>query len=284
MLRPSIPPHEKEFYMKKRILAGLLAGLLVLSLSACTKSDPTPSGSPSAEPTPSAVPTPSAEPTPTPTPAQPPVWTEQTFARTFTAGDGTTVLSVEYILPMVQNTDDCPAGTAINDWYKKEGSALLTGAEDNYETAISDYEVSKAAGYTFTATAEKMNYEVTYADNMVYSIRRTWNVTGGMPYPSTFTVAEQFDAQTGIKLGFADLFSDADKVQDRVIAAFLKQDEIVAGQFTEAQLIAVYQPENFCLTEDGYTFWIQGNDLPALHSPVEVTLSYDSMKDVSLRG
>lgn len=270
--------------MKKRILAGLLAGLLIFSLSACTQTDPTPSGSPSAEPTPSAAPTPSAEPTPTPTPAEPPVWSEQTFSRTFTAGDGTTVLSVEYILPMIQNTDTCPAGAAINDWYKKEGASLLTGAEDNYEAAVSDYEVSKTAGYAFTATAEKMNYEVTYSDNIVYSIRRTWNITGGMPYPSTFIVSEQFDAQTGIKLGFADLFSDADKVQDRVVAAFMKQEEIKAGQFTEAQIIAVYQPENFCLTEEGYTFWIQGNDLPALHSPVEVTLSYDSLKDVSLHG
>ena len=284
MLRPSIPPHEKEFFMKKRMLAGLLAGLLILSLSACTQTDPTPSGSPSAEPTPSAVPTPTSEPTPTPTPAEPPVWGDQSFSRTFTAGDGTTVLSVEYILPLIQNTDACPAGTAINDWYKKEGSSLLASAEDNYEAAVSDYEVSKTAGYTFTPTSEQISYEVTYTDSMVYSIRRTWNVTGGMPYPSTFLLAEQFDAQTGIKLGFADLFSDADKVRDRVVAAFLKQEEIKAGQFTEAQIIAVYQPENFCLTEDGYTFWIQGNDLPALHSPVEITLSYDSMKDVSLHG
>ena len=272
--------------MKKRMLSGLLAGLLVLCLSACANTDPTPSGSPAAEVTPSASPSPSAEPTPTPTPtpAQPPVWGEQTFARNFTAGDGTTVLSVEYVLPLVQNTDDCPAGTAINDWYKDEGSSLLINAEDNYEASVSDYEVSKAAGYDFTPTSEKISYEVTYTDNIVYSIRRTWTVTGGMPYPSTFTLAERFDAQTGIKLGFADLFSDASTVQKRVVAAFLKQEEIAAGQFTEAQIIAAYQPENFYLTDEGYTFWIQGNDLPALHSPVEVTLSYDSLKDVSLHG
>ena len=270
--------------MKKRLLSGLLAGLLILSLSACTRSDPTPSVSPSAEPVPSVTPSPEPTVTATPAPSQPPVWGDQVFARTFAAGDGTTVLSVNYVLPMVQNTDTCPAGSAINDWYKDLGSSLLASAEDNYEAAVSDYEVSKAAGYSFTPTTEEMSYEVTYTDSMVYSVRRTWNVTGGMPYPSTFLLAEQFDAQTGIKLGFADLFSDAAKVQDRVVAAFLKQDEIVAGQFTEAQIIAVYQPENFCLTEDGYAFWIQGNDLPALHSPVEVTLPYDSMKDVSLRG
>ena len=263
--------------MKHTKWAALALSLLLLAgCAGPAAAEPTPT------PTPTPVPTPT--PTPTPTPAEPPVWGDQSFSRTFTAGDGTTVLSVEYILPLIQNTDACPAGTAINDWYKKEGSSLLSSAEDNYEAAVSDYEVSKTAGYTFTPTSEQISYEVTYTDSMVYSIRRTWNVTGGMPYPSTFLLAEQFDAQTGIKLGFADLFSDADKVRDRVVAAFLKQEEIKAGQFTEAQIIAVYQPENFCLTEDGYTFWIQGNDLPALHSPVEITLSYDSMKDVSLHG
>ena len=270
--------------MKTRLLTGLLAGLLILSLSACTHDDPTPSASPSPESLPSAVPSATPAVTATPAPSQPPVWGDQAFARTFTAGDGTTVLTVHYVLPMVQNTDACAAGTAINDWYKSLGSSLLASAEDNYEAAVSDYEVSKAAGYSFTPTAEEMNYEVTYADSMVYSIRRTWSITGGSPYPSTFFLSEHFDSMTGIKLGFADLFSDADTVQKRVVAAFLEQEEIVAGQFTEAQIIAVYQPENFCLTQEGYTFWIQGNDLPALHSPVEITLSYDSMKDVSLHG
>ena len=50
--------------------------------------------------------------------------------------------------------------------------------------------------------------------------------------------------------------------------------------FTEAQITAAYQPEHFYLTEEGFVFWIQGNDLPALHSPVEVTLSFDSLADL----
>lgn len=269
--------------MKKRtILSGLLAGALLFALSACTPSDPAPAGSsaPSATPAaslPPSTPTPSAS-------AALPVWGDQSFARTFTAGDGTTVLTVEYTMPLVQNTDTCPAGAAINDWYKEEGAACLANAEDNYEAAVSDYEVSKTTGHNFVATTERMSYDVSYMDSMIYCIRREWQVSGGMPYPSTFIMAERFDAQTGIKLGFSDLFSDAETVQERVVAAFLKQEDIVAGQFTEAQIIAVYQPENFYLTKEGYTFWIQGNDLPALHSPVEVTLSYDALKDVSLYG
>lgn len=270
----------------RRVCFSLLAGTLALLLAACTPAQPAPSASPAAEATPSAAPTATPEPaaTPTPQPAELPVWGHQSFARTFTAGDGTTVLTVEYTMPLVQNTDTCPAGTAINDWYKEEGAACLANAEDNYEAAVSDYEVSKTTGHNFVATTERMSYEVSYMDSMIYCIRREWQVSGGMPYPSTFVMAERFDAQTGIKLGFSDLFSDAETVQERVVAAFLEQADIASGEFTEAQIIAVYQPENFYLTKEGYTFWIQGNDLPALHSPVEVTLSYDALKDVSLYG
>lgn len=270
-----------------RLLSGLLAGALALTLAACgPREDPEPSVSPSALPAPSPSASPETEPTPTPSPeatpapAAEPVWGEQSFARTFTAGDGTTVLSVNYVLPLVQNTDACPAGTAINDWYKAQGADLLGYAEDNYEMSVSDYEVSKASGYSFTPTTEEMTYEVTYADEAVYSVRRTWTVSGAMPYSSTFRLSEQFDAATGAKLGFADLFADADGVGERVVAAFLAQEEIAAGGFTEAQITAAYQPEHFYLTEEGFVFWIQGNDLPALHSPVEVTLSFDSLADL----
>ena len=122
-----------------RLLSGLLAGALALTLAACgPREDPEPSVSPSALPAPSPSASPEAEPTPTPSPeatpapAAEPVWGEQSFARTFTAGDGTTVLSVNYVLPLVQNTDAGPAGTAINDWYKAQGADLLGYAEDNY--------------------------------------------------------------------------------------------------------------------------------------------------------
>ena len=266
--------------MKRRaILSGLLAGALMLTLAACSGPEPEPTVTPSAEPTPTATAAP--EPTPTPTPAaEAPVWGDQVFAKTFTAGDGATVLTASFTLPLVQNTDACPAGTAINDWYKAQGADLLGYAEDNYEMSVSDYEVSKASGYSFTPTTGEMTYEVTYADEAVYSVRRTWTVSGAMPYSSTFRLSEQFDAVTGAKLGFADLFADADGVGERVVAAFLAQEEIAAGGFTEAQITAAYQPEHFYLTEEGFVFWIQGNDLPALHSPVEVTLSFDSLADL----
>ena len=261
--------------MKKlSILSGALA--LVL-LAACSSGGPS-GASPQVQSPETATAALSAS------PSEPPQWSSQVFADTYYAEDGTMVMEVRYTLPMVENTDTCPAGEAINAWYKDYGENCLAEAASGAAEAEGDYDSSKSTQLPFTPTSHEMSYEVLLDNDQVISISREWYIGTGAAYPTVFRLGDNFDPQTGIKLGFADLFSDADKVQDRVIAAFLKQDEIVAGQFTEAQLIAVYQPENFCLTEDGYTFWIQGNDLPALHSPVEVTLSYDSMKDVSLRG
>ena len=35
---------------------------------------------------------------------------DQVFAKTFTSGDGATVLTASFTLPLIQNTDACPAG------------------------------------------------------------------------------------------------------------------------------------------------------------------------------
>lgn len=270
--------------MKRRlILSGLLAGALALSLCACTRSDPVPS------PTPAPTPTPTPEVTATPEPSAAPVsalaqWGEQSFARSFAAGDGETVLEVSYTLPLVRNTDECPAGAVINEWYKEEGSKRLAEAEESYESVVADYDVSKVTGFPFTPTVQEMTSSVTRCDLEVVSVRREWYISSGAAYPSIFRLSEQFDAQTGTKLSFTDFFTDADAVQDRAVAALMAQDQIRDGGFDEAAIRSAFQPENFYLTDEGVVFWIQGNTLPALHTPVEATLSYDSLKDVSIHG
>ena len=76
--------------MKKRIvLSGLLAAALTLSLTACG-GDKMPEETP--VPTPIQTSTPVPTPTPTPAPAAP-KWGDQVFAKTFTSGDGATVLT-----------------------------------------------------------------------------------------------------------------------------------------------------------------------------------------------
>ena len=272
-----------------RLLSGLLAGALALTLAACgPREDPEPSVSPSALPAPSPSASPEAEPTPTPSPeatpapAAEPVWGEQSFARTFTAGDGTTVLSVNYVLPLVQNTDACPAGTAINDWYKQEGSSRMLEAEEQYEMAVADYDVSQAAGFPFSPTTQEMTYTVAYEDENLISIRRELYVAAeGAAHPSAFLLAETFDAATGEKLGFSRVFTDADTVRERVVDAFVSQYSLEDSR--DAVTVA-WQPERFYLSAEGYVFWLAGGELPGVNSPIEVTLSYESMEDVSVYG
>ena len=272
-----------------RLLSGLLAGALALTLAACgPREDPEPSVSPSALPAPSPSASPEAEPTPTPSPeatpvpAADPVWGEQSFARTFTAGDGTTVLSVNYVLPLVQNTDACPAGTAINDWYKQEGSSRMLEAEEQYEMAVADYDVSQAAGFPFSPTTQEMTYTVAYEDENLISIRRELYVAAeGAAHPSAFLLAETFDAATGEKLGFSRVFTDADTVRERAVDAFVSQYGLEDSR--DAVTVA-WQPERFYLSAEGYVFWLAGGELPGVNSPIEVTLSYDSMEDVSVYG
>lgn len=260
---------------KQTILTGAAALVLAVFLAAC--------GGPAPEATPSPTVTPPPMATPTPKPAsEPPQWGDQVFTKTFTAGDGTQIMTVRYTLPMVQNTDTCPAGTAINDWYKQDGSSRMESAEENYEQVVADYDVSKSSGFSFTPVTEDMSYEVLLSTNQVISIRRTWYVNNGAASPTVFQLGENFDPQTGIKLTFTDFFTDAQTVRKRVVDAFLASPEISAGGFTWAQVSAAYQPEQFCLSSEGYTFWIQGNTLNAIHSPVEVTLPYDTLKDVSM--
>ena len=266
---------------KQTILTGVSALALALFLTACSGPAPEITPSPTAVPAPTATPSPTPTPEPTPIP-EPPQWGEQVFTQDYTAGDGTQVMTVYYTLPMVQNTDTCPAGQAINDWYKADGASRMESAEASYEQVVADYDVSKAAGFPFTPVSEEMNYEVVLSTDQVISIRRSWYINSGAAYPTVFQLGENFDPQTGIKLTFTDFFTDAQAVQDRVVQAFLASPELSAGDFTQAAVAAAYQPEQFCLTSEGYVFWIQGNTLPAVHSPVEVTIPYDALKDVSM--
>ena len=155
--------------MKKRIvLSGLLAAALTLSLTACGGDK-----MPEETPVPTPIQTSMLVPPPPPTPAPAaPKWGDQVFAKTFTSGDGATVLTASFTLPLIQNTDACPAGTAINEWYKAEGASRMLEAEETYEMAVADYDVSKAAGFPFYPTTQEMTYQIAYADEKVISVCR----------------------------------------------------------------------------------------------------------------
>ena len=251
--------------MKKRIvLSGLLAAALTLSLTACG-GDKMPEETP--VPTPIQTSTPVPTPTPTPAPAAP-KWGDQVFAKTFTSGDGATVLTASFTLPLIRNTDACPAGTAINEWYKAEGASRMLEAERPMRDAAADHDASKAA-VPSRPTTQEMTYQIAYADEKVISVCRDLYVSSeGEAHPAVFLLSEQFDAVTGEKLDFTDFFTDADAVRARVVDALLDQrSELAAaveqGTLTRDAITAAVQVDNFYCTAEGYVFWLQGGALPA---------------------
>lgn len=272
---------------RNRILPGLLALALAASAAACAEPAPAPVESVPPSPAQTAAPAPTPAPTPAP-PAEDPVWGEQLFARDFAAGDGALVLSVKYALPMIQNTDACPAGPALNAWYQTEGAQRMREAEESYEMAVADYDVSSVSGLPFTPTVQEMDFEITRQDGAYISVARTFYTDFGGAHPFVARLSETFDAATGAKLGFSDFFSDADAVIARVERALLAHPDlsgsISSGGLTAGQVAAAFQPENFYLSEDGFVFWVQGGDLPAVNGPLEVTIPYDQLEDVRLHG
>lgn len=287
-LRPSAPTQPMEVTMKRKtILSGCTTLTLALLLTACNTGGPNPTPSAAAQlsaaPNPAASTAPDAVASAAPNQGlEAPQWTSQVFAQTYYAEDNTMVMDVRYTLPMVQNTAACPAGTAINEWYQEYGDQCLAAAAETAVTAEGDYDASKSTGLPFTPTSEEMSYEVLLDSAQVISISRTWYIGSGAAYPTVFQLGDNFDTQTGIKLEAADFFTDAATVQQRVVDALMSAPEIVEGAFTREMVEQVYQAEQFCLTPEGYLFWIQGNDLPALHSPVSVTVPYAALKDVSM--
>lgn len=263
----------------KKLLPIVLT--LTLALSACSRppaGEETPAPSPSAPPAETAAP---ETPAPAPEP-QSPVWGEQTFSRTFTAGDGTALMQVNYVLPAVQNASQSPAGAVISAWYQAEGEARIREAEEEFETVVADYEVSAAMGYEFQPVLREMSSQVVYEDRGVISVRRELYASFGGAHPFVSRLSEQFDAATGSKLAFADFFADAEAVMGRVVSAFTAQDEL--SGLSQGEILAACQPENFYLTGDGYVFWIQGGSLPAVNSPIEVTIPFDQLSDLSAHG
>ena len=270
--------------MKRIVLS--LALVLLIGLSACSAQteQPTTTDTPAPTPTSTITPTPTPELTPEPTltplPAAAPVWSEQTFAGTYQAEDGTVVLDVTYRLPFVTNTHACPAGEAINQWYKAESASRQAEAEAEYEMALSDYAISVELDMPFQAAVHDMSYEITRQDDAVISVARTLYVNYGGAHPYVARLSEQFDAVTGAKMGFAQFFTDADAVCDIAIDALTAEHGL-----DRATIAAAFQPESFYFTEEACVFWIQGGQIPgAGASPLEAAVPYTALTDWMRHG
>lgn len=265
----------------KRYVIGALSALTLIAMTACSPKAtlPTPSAPP---PTPTVEQT--TAPTPTPTPQLvAPVLSKQTFAQSYTADDGTVVLTVSYTLPDIENKTDTPALGAISDWYANEGAELLSAASSRADGAVGDYEVSAAANFPFQATAEEITFALSYQSDRVVSFTREFYAnTVGAAHPTAFRMAEQFALTDGRKLAFTDCFTDALAASDLARSAMLQSGTVASllqQGVTKADVQAAFQPENFYLTQDGFVFWFQPDALGAGNSPIEVPVPYSALKE-----
>lgn len=269
--------------MKRRFLSAALSALLAVALTACGPAPAEPTATPT--PTPTATPTPT--PSPTPEPLVDPVLSSQNFAETYTADDGTVVLTVSYTLPDFENKGDSRVLTAIADWYTQEGESLLESARTRSADARSDYEVSAAAGIAFSPVLEEIKSELTYQSDGVLSFRREFYAGGeGMAHPTVLRMGEQFDRTDGHKLTFSECFTDgltaADLACSYVTSHGSMADLVSAGSVTAAELKAAFQPDHFYLTDEGFTFWLQPGDLAdvPVNSPIEAVVPYSVFEEL----
>lgn len=164
-------------------------------------------------------------------------------------------------------------------------------AEEAYEMAVADYDVSKAAGFPFYPTTQEMTYQIAYADEKVISVCRDLYVSiEGEAHPAVFLLSEQFDAVTGEKLDFTDFFTDADAVRARDGGLPVGPAER-AGHGGGARGRSPGTPSpprcrwtTFTARRRGMCSGSRAAPCPAMNSPLSAMLTYGAMKDVSVNG
>ena len=266
--------------MRPRTL--LLAAALTLALAGCG-----PSEAGESTPVPTPTPAPAATSPSVQTPALEesapvgPVWTDQVFAKDFTAGDGTVVMSVEYVFPGIEEAQRDPAWQKIQDYYAAEGMAYLSDATELASYAAGDYEVAQAMGEDFLPYGESMSYRVAFQTERLASVVRSYyaNSVTGAAHPANYQFSETFDLSTGDKLTLGDCFTDAAAGRERVLDLLAAKgaDAGYSREALEAELNDAY----FYLTEEGLVIYYQPDTLaPYAAGLLEFILPYADLGDL----
>ena len=256
-----------------RVKTLFLTAVLALTLAACAPAEP------QATPSPTPVPTESQAPEETAAPEL--MWTEQVFAKDFTADDGTVVMSVEYVFPGIEDAQSDPAWQKIQDYYAAEGMAYMGDATELSGYAAGDYEVAQAMGEDFLPYGESMSYRIALQNESMVSIVRSYyaNSVTGVAHPSNFQFSETFDLATGDKLSLEDCFTDPDAGRARVLD-LLAQKGAGAGYSREA-LEAELNDAYFYLSDEGLVIYYQPDTLaPYAAGLLEFTLPYADLQDL----
>lgn len=253
-----------------------LALALTLSLASC------------AAPGTGETPTPSPAATPAPVPEATPIpaltWTEQIFARDFTAGDGAAVMSVRYSFPGIAGTGTNPAWSKIHDFYAAEGEAYLANAVELSGWAADDYAVAKATGGGFTPYREEADWRIAHQTDALVSIVRTYygDSVAGVQNPTYYQFAEQFDLATGDRLALDDFFTDPDAARTRILDQL--EEKARDSGFSRAALESAFHEEYFYLAEGNFFFFYQPDTLaPYSAGLLQFTIPYDVLEDLLRR-
>lgn len=232
-----------------------------------------------------ALPSPSSEETSTPefsSSAQTePVWTDQTFAKDFTAEDGTVVMSVSYAFPDIEEADQNPAWAELRAYYAAEGAAYMENAEELAGYAADGYDASQKLGTDFLPFGEESSYRFSYRTDTLVSVVRNYyaNSVTGAAHPASFQFSEQFDLVTGKKLTLSDFFTDPDAARSRILST-IEKTASPAG-YTLETLSENFKDDYFYLTDEGFVFYYQPDTVaPYAAGLLEFPVPYSVLEDL----
>ena len=177
----------------------------------------------------------------------------------YMADDGTHLLTITKIFPVVTISGNEEAASAINDYVRGDGlfdenSLFGLSNEEALRWAESDY---KAQGRWGAAYELCIGYNLRRMDDEVISFRVSASSYMGTVHPNHLSKGISFDTQTGKRLTLADIAEDEKTGWEAVLQFLLTETkkEEYAGVFYEdyeERLINLLMEDAWYLDEDGF--------------------------------
>ena len=264
------------------VLALILA--LVLILCACGGGGETPEG-PGEPDTQTTDPDNAPDNTPDDAgePAALPQADSQGYAEEYTAEDGTVVLKCEYSLPMFPDAAPGSAGAAISDYYTKELQGLKENSQEYLSWALEEY-ANAGVSYPYSDTD---SFRESLRDDIYISFVRTHDTYTGGPHPNQLQSSETFRISDGARVTCYELFSADEGLWRPVVVQTIRDQMAERGwdnyyeEYTIEALDAIFQPEQFYLTEEGIVWYFQNYDLAPYAAGIqEFTVPYGVLQEM----
>lgn len=264
--------------------ALLLALVLLLTLGACRQKEPV-SPDPSV---PSAPEDPiGTEPEPPQTETPPDVPAPQigssNFEKTYSAGDGTELLSLSYALPKIENADGLSSLCMINAFYEAELQRLINlGQNDLLDSA---QKAAESEAFFAPYFDEESFTEEYRSDSRISFLRAHPSYTGGA-HPNLMLFSDNFDYTTGLRLTAADFFSvPLETYTPRLVEEIKRQIETDGAENYydgyQEMLPHIFDPNKFYLTGDGIVFYFQPYDIaPYATGTPSFLIPFSELEDI----